>query len=592
MAAGNRVVVALFALAVALSLAAVAWIVLHSAPAGETGRHLPPPSAERPPRPVPPTPKPNRTSPTDRPKRIDPSKPRSPFEVWGEVRGPDDVPVPGADVVVLSLSRKEVLQPSLAPGPERLAAEVLRECFALEPDEAVKMNLYSGVPAMPGEGAPGGAAAPPGTESRELRRAATGEDGKFRIQVPGKGPFRIEARKEGVGSAVASDVVAVDAANPGPPLVLRLGPSAALSGRVSSNTGSAPVEGAVVVVRAGGIARGARSGPDGTFSVPDLPPGKYSLVAGAPGFAPVTLPVEAPSAAPVEVVLGSGFAARVNVMKREIPPPGTRPQRGVPPPRGAPLEGALVVLLHRQTQTYRSGVTGPDGTVVIDRLGMGRWQVSVRKEGFGLGVGREIDFKAGSPPEDGRDVRLFPIVKTPVSLLDEAGSPVRNARVFSGGLDEDFDERHSVQIGKTDDDGRIEISFDDGVPWKSVVWVVPEDGAAMKVEPEDPILGTEVKAVVRPGRVVQGTVTDAKGQAVKGAQVHVEVMEDEHDIDVSLYVYTDDKGSYRFPSLPWGDVSLEVDAEGDSDSQEVDAEVKDNPLVRDFRLGAEEPPKK
>jgi hypothetical protein len=579
MAAGNRVVVGLFALAVIAALAAVGWLVLRPSPAGETGTHLPPPSADRPTR-TPPTQRPPKT-PVDRTKPKGEPRVAPTYEITGEVRGPDDAPVPAAEVVVLSSSRKEALQPSVAPAAEKVPTETLRECFALEPDEAAKMSYYSGVPAIPGEAAASGTTP---AESRELRKTTTGDDGKFRVAVPGRGPFRVEARKQGLGTAVASEV-----AVPGPLLVLRLGPAAALVGKVSGSVGGAPVDGAVVVVRAGGLSKGARSGADGTFSIPDLPPGKYTLVAGAQGFAPVTVSVEAPAAAPVEVALGAGYSARINVMKREFPEPGApRPPRGTPPPKGPPVEGATVVLLHRQTQTYRSGVTGPDGSVLIDRLGAGRWQIAVRKEGFTLGIGREIDFKVGTLVEESRDVRLFAAVKTPLRILDEAGSPIRNARVFTGGLDEDFDERHSVAIGRTDDEGRIEVSFDDGVPWKSVVWVVPDEGAAVRLEPEDPISGTEVKAVVRPGRVIQGTVTDAAGRGIKGAQVRVEVMDDDNDIDVALYVYTDDKGSYRFPSLPFGDVSLDVDAEGEFDSQDVDADVKDNPLVRDFKLGIDE----
>ena len=52
--------------------------------------------------------------------------------------------------------------------------------------------------------------------------------------------------------------------------------------------------------------------------------------------------------------------------------------------------------------------------------------------------------------------------------------------------------------------------------------------------------------------------------------------------------YTDDKGAYRFPPLPWGEVSIDVDAEGEFDSQDVDSDVRDNPLVRDFKLSIEE----
>jgi hypothetical protein len=576
MAAGNRIVVGMFALAVAAALAAVAWLVLHTTPPTEPGRT----GTEKPAvRPVPP-PRPDRPPPERRPPgpsgRQDHAKPRSPvvLEVGGEVRGPDDAPVPGAEVAVLSSSAVEALQPSSQASAEKVPVETLRELFDLEPEDAERTVPYSGVPAVPADTAPG----------KEVARGTTGADGKFLITTPSRGPFRLEARKAGLGQSVASDVLAG-----GPPVVMKLGPAAALTGRVTNGVGGAPVEGAVVIARSGGVSKGTTAGPDGAFSVPDLPPGKYSLTAGAPGFAPVTLPVEAPSAAPVDVVLGGGYAARITVVKMESAPQGPPPPRGAQVARGTPEEGALVVLMHRSTQTYRSGITGPDGTVRIERLGAGNWRIAVRRDGFSVGHARDIDFKTGSPPEESREARLYPAVETPIRVLDEAGSPVRNARVYTGGTDEDYDERRSKLVGRTDDEGVIRFTFDDGVPWKSVVWVVPESGGAVvRVEPEDTGSGQEVKVVARPGRAVQGTVTDAKGKALKGVQVRAEVTDDEKDVDISMNVYTDEKGAYRFPTLPFGDLNIEADLDGEYETQDVDAENRENPLTRDFKLNVEE----
>jgi len=583
MSSSNRAVVALFALAVVAALGAVAWLVLGSTPPAEA----PPPIATIAKPPVP-TGKPPLGHKPPRPEHLPPGPAGRPavtnFVVAGLVKGPDGAPVPEADVVLFTGAARELPQAPAPASAEKVPPETLRELFSLEPDELAGTNLYSGVPALP-TGAPAAA-------EKEVDRAKTGADGTFRITLKSRGPFRVDARKEGVGHAVATDVAAGQT-----DLVLTLGPAATLAGRVLASAGT-PVEGAVVVIRSGSTVRGATAGADGAFSVPDLAPGRYALDAGAPGFAPTSLPsVEVPAAAPLDVVLGAGYAARVTVTKRELPappPPGTPRQRGGAMPQGAPLDGALVVLFHRQSRTYRSALTGPDGIARIDRLGAGRWTLAARKEGFMVGIGKEIAFKVGSPPEESREVRMIPSVPTPVRVLDEAGSPIRNAKVYTGGLDVEYDERHSVLVGKTDTDGRIDFAFDDGIPWKGVLWIVPEDGSAVvKVEPDDPTSGEEVKAVVRPGRVVQGTVTDQKGNGIAGAQVLVNVTSDEPEVDVGLYVYTDAKGTYRFPSLPFGDVSLEVDADGEWDTVDVDGEVKDNPLVRDFKIevAEKEPPK-
>ena len=112
--------------------------------------------------------------------------------------------------------------------------------------------------------------------------------------------------------------------------------------------------------------------------------------------------------------------------------------------------------------------------------------------------------------------------------------------------------------------------------------------AIAKVEPEDQVSGEEVRAVARPGRVVQGTVTDQKGRGVKGAQVLLDIVDDDREIDVGLYVYTDEKGFYRFPEVPFGEVTLEVDAGGEWDTAEFEADDRRSPLVQEFTLEAEE----
>jgi len=581
MNSSNKAVVALFALAVVAALAAVAWLVLDSAPRSEPGIHPPvPPVKSGAKDPVPP-PRDPRTG--RNPPRVKQGKVTA-WEVAGLVKGPDGAAAADAEVAVFpGVSRDVPLAPSTASSTstEKIPEETLRELFSLDPDDLAATSLYSGVPVLPTAAAP----------EKETAHVRTGPDGAFRVPVKFRGPFRLVARKEGVGHAVVADVQALDAAVGGAGVTLTLGPASTLAGRVVNGAGGA-VEGAVVVIRSGSSSRGATSGPDGAFAIQDLVPGKYVLDAGAQGLAPASLAaVEVPAAAPLEVVLGAGYAVRVTVAKREVPVH----QPGMPNPnrnavfQGPPVEGALVVLYHRQSRTYRSAVTGADGTVRIDRLGTGQWLLSARKEGFLVGLGKVIHFRTGSPPEETREVKMYASVPTPIRVLDENGLPIRAAKVFTGGLDIEYDPRHSVQVGKTDDEGRISFAFDDGIPWKGILWIVPEDGGAVvKVEPDDPTSGEEVRAVVRPGRVIQGTVSDQRGRPVKGAQVLVNVTNDEPEVDVGLYAYTDEKGVYRFPALPFGDVSLEVDADGEWDTQDIEAEVKDNPLVRDFKIEVEE----
>jgi hypothetical protein len=572
MPSGNRLFLGLFVLAVFAAVAAVAWLMVSGSPSAEPGAK----TGTTPPAVKGPGAKPDRKKdppkPGDRPKQ---QRPKVVHEILGEVRGPDDAPVPGASVVLLSGAVKEAVADVPSAGEaEKIPAESLRELFALEPGEAENCAVYSGIPALP-EGVP---AVP-----RTLRSVVTDEAGKFRIEAPGKGPYRLEAGKEGIGSAVAAEVMA------GPtPQLLRLGAAVVLKGRVLGAPAGAPVAGAVVLVRSGRGVKGATTAADGTFAVADLVPGKYSVVAGAAGYAPTTLPaVEAPGAAPVDILLGNGFAVRVSVVKKEYPAPGQRVARAATP--SSPAEGALVALYHPATDTYRSGTTGPDGIARIDRLGTGVWRIAARVEGHGLGICREVRFLPGGNPEESREVRVYPLVETPVLVTDESGAPLRNAKVYGGGLDDEWDERHSRLVGTTDQDGKLRYAFDDAVPWKAAIWVVPEGGgAATKVAPEEPTGTEEVKAIVRPGRVLQGAVTDMKGKPLAGAKVMVMVLDDEHDVDVSLSAYADAEGKYRFPSLPFGEVTLEAEHGDEWDTIDIEDTVRDNPLVRDILLKTDE----
>jgi hypothetical protein len=503
------------------------------------------------------------------------------WAIKGEVIDPAGAPVPGAEIVVLDVSNEpsELAAGNAATDANRVNPEHIREIFSLDPEESVNAAIYTGLPALPGKEPPG----------KEFTRGESGDDGKFSIEAAKRGPFRLVGSKEGVGRGVATGVWAG-----GEPVTLRLGPAAVLSGKVVNAVGGVPIEGAVLVVRSGGTAKEGRSIADGTFSIAELPPGKYTLVAGATGFAPVTMAsVEVPSPVPVDVVLGGGFTVRVNVTAYERPTYEQLKARGKGPrPPGPPVEGAVVILYHSQTDSYRTAMTGPDGVARLERLGLGNWRIGARKDGFNVGGCTDVRFKPGSPPEESRDVKLYPAYESTIRVTDENGAAIRNARVFTGGTSEDYDEKFSKLVGRTDDEGKIKFAFDDTVPWKSVLWVIPEEGgAAAKLEPEG-MPGEadqeDEKVVIRPGRPVSGVVKDQKGRPVKDMQVTLEVTDKEADLDLTLLAYTDASGVYKFPGVPFGETTLEVDSDGETETVEVDEENKESPLLRDFKITVDE----
>ena len=79
---------------------------------------------------------------------------------------------------------------------------------------------------------------------------------------------------------------------------------AALSGVVRDSSGSViPRPTIVVRQEPSGLERVIGGSGDGTFSIPQLPPGRYVITASAPGFAVASHAVEAPRGEPVDVTL-------------------------------------------------------------------------------------------------------------------------------------------------------------------------------------------------------------------------------------------------------------------------------------------------
>jgi protocatechuate 3,4-dioxygenase beta subunit len=129
------------------------------------------------------------------------------------------------------------------------------------------------------------------------------------------------------------------------------------------------------------------------------------------------------------------------------------------------------------------------------------------------------------------------------------------------------------------------VYFDEAIPRKSALWVLPPEGATMRVEPSPRDEDGELKAVVRPGRIVRGTVRDGAGGPVSGATVTLRVEAESRELAVRLRTSTDAAGAYAFPRVASG--ALRVTAEGNSDYTESRCEEarREDLLVVDLRLG-------
>ena len=488
-------------------------------------------------------------------------------------------PAPGASVALFPAGGRRPSYPAPAKD-EGVDAALLRDLFFIDGPESAAAVPAALVPS-PTEAAPGAPA---------IGSATSGEDGAFEIPVEGDGPFHLEATLEGAGAAAIDGVPAG-----GPPLTVVLGSAATLRGVVIDGRSRSPVAGASVLATRGRVVRLATSGGDGTFEITGLSPGPCELLAGAAGYPSVRLRgVDVPTERrPVEVVFAHTRTLLVRVTRRESRARERRSEgerghdRELRPGRQAPspVEGATVVAWQGESGTYASAVTGADGQVLLENLRAGSWRVAARAEGLLTGSAASHRPDGSGPEVEEIEIALEPAVPKAVRVVDANGAPVAGAEVFWGGAEGELDLHSRESAGRTGGDGRVSVIFDEGIPRKSAAWVVPPEGATMRVEPSARDEAGELKAVVRSGRSVRGTVRDGGGNPVRGATVTLKVEAGSRELGIGLRTSTDAKGAYAFPRVAFGGVRVTVEAGFDYTEARREESARDDPLVVDLRLG-------
>ena len=157
-------------------------------------------------------------------------------------------------------------------------------------------------------------------------------------------------------------------------LALVLQPPSALVGRtVDAKTGRA-VPRARIELRAGGKARAARSGADGTYAVRNLPPALWQVRADEPSYvrwgrAGVAVPAGETKQLDIPLVLGASLAGRVT---DEAGKPVANAQGVVAQSGPINLQRIVRRMRGAEPPTFR---TGPDGTFKATRLVPGASQL-------------------------------------------------------------------------------------------------------------------------------------------------------------------------------------------------------------------------
>jgi len=377
-------------------------------------------------------------------------------------------------------------------------------------------------------------------------RVETGDDGTFAATGLAGESFRVRVEAKGYAPLTQPEIPA------GATLQLRVKRGAKLSGILKDRVTGTPLEGATVLAWEKGAEpfgeeayRSAKSGKDGRFVVTDLPEGKVTVEARAPGHAPsrsgsVTLPK-------------SDFELLLD------PPGGLTGV--VTDTNGDPVAGAEVFVASRSDAGVkrRNAKTGPDGHYRIPDAGSESVSVmKVRAPKF-LDATRE-----GPAPADGV-VDFF---------LEHGGSIAGTVKGYDGKVPASF--RVAVRpAGKGEAAGKPEVEItdptgafrvDDLDPGTYTVEVAAEryanlDEADVEVTAEQV---TDLGGLTLLSRsMMRGRAVTARERApVEGATVQIALVAGADGTDSSAAsswtATTGADGTFTTPALPEGTFDLTV----------------------------------
>lgn len=414
----------------------------------------------------------------------------------------------------------------------------------------------------------GGTGAPDAVELSVLYIEAGGEAESFHVEMdahadtaggfelrgllPGELQILAEPPEDGMGESEVL-VLAPGAVRRG--VIIRLGSTAELAGRVSASDDGQPIAGAVVRVYAHGASVAARveSGQDGRYSVERLAPGPALVTIAARGFvAQTNLPVE----------LLAGDASELSVQLDQAP--GFVGQ--VLGPDGQPVVGASIFV-----QSATDTPQGASGRRVATTRAEGRFNVE-RNLVWPVFVQASHDELGASPwtriESAGEDVtlRLGGGSGLVGRVVDSRGQAVAGVRVsaLTGGRGR-YAGAGEGEGGSADPrDGRFHIAVSRPGTW-SVVAGAPGFAPAESGRFEVPAgrivdVGT---LVLRPGARIVGLVVDAQTrEPLAGAQVSAQGTDARGPTGEGGGGISGPDGRFSIDRLPPRRMSVQVSADG------------------------------
>ncbi len=341
-----------------------------------------------------------------------------------------------------------------------------------------------------------------GHQATVVGEALTDEEGAFAMEVPRDWPLRLYARAEGRFSALLEDVFA------GAEVVIVLGPSTTLLGRITRALDGSPVEAVELSISllSGPILATAESSADGSYRLSELPAGLATLRIQCQWLAdPAWTQIELPRGGRVvhDVALEEGIAIHGTVSDART---------------SAPIAGAEIGAGWTFGRSVRSDPAGE-----YELRGFGgpdEYEICVRAPGY-ADARHEFPYTSMPAERTQLDFALVPGRRARGRVVDPAARPVEGAYVAAVG-NADRGEVTDWKSARTDSEGRFLIEslsperkhalFIRATGWANLVYSFPTD----EIESEELDLGT---ITLQPPGTIEGLVVTEDGAPIADVQV-------------------------------------------------------------------------
>ncbi len=334
------------------------------------------------------------------------------------------------------------------------------------------------------------------------RTTKTEDDGSFAFDKLVARPYTLLARAEqGVGGPVTSKLTATS-----DPVVLRLVPG----GRVAVHVvdGKQQPLGTAAVELRGVDVQTSSTDATGLARFAPVVPGRYDVMAKAPGFAPGFAFAAVSGTAPAEVTV--------------VLAPGAPVEGKVVDGAGMPVGDALVVYSGASDWSIRAderrdGVrSAADGSFRFDALPAGSFRFVARHPSFAPGTSALVTLDGASPTR-GIEIRIAVGATVSGRVIDGSGAPVPSARVRIGVASRGMIGSEPRQVFAADD-GSFEVT---GLPRKALEAVALADRGSSATVPVDTTAGdvSGVNLTLDITGTIAGVVVDKQGEPLEGMQV-------------------------------------------------------------------------